>query len=397
MRGRGASEQHTLGRGQWDGLVVMCAGTSWDGVWFPDKHIASRLTSFAPVLYVDPPVSLTTPLRHPELAPSRRGSRLRRIGPSLARLTPMALPGMHRSGLHVLTQSLVRRQIARAVRSLTGSVAAVVTAACSVPFGVCGERLRVLYATDDFVAGAKLMGLPEERLRRCEERLAREADLVVAVSKPLAKKWRALGKEVVLIPNGCDYEAIARVEESHVPDDVRLTPPIVGFVGHLSERIDLSFLEAIAARGRSVLLVGPRQATFDIGRVGALLARPNVQWVGSKPFEDLPSYLRVIDVGLTPYADTPFNRASFPLKTLEYLAAGRAVVATDLPAVRWLGSDLIRVGRTPSTFADEVDTALSEPRDGAVISRRQAVAAEHSWSNRTREFAAAIGLSDTAR
>jgi hypothetical protein len=38
-----------------------------------------------------------------------------------------------------------------------------------------------------------------------------------------------------------------------------------------------------------------------------------------------------MDVGLTPYADTPFNQASFPLKTLEYLSAGLPVVSTDLP------------------------------------------------------------------
>jgi teichuronic acid biosynthesis glycosyltransferase TuaH len=31
----------------------------------------------------------------------------------------------------------------------------------------------------------------------------------------------------------------------------------------------------------------------------------------------LPGYLRMMDVGLVPYRDSPFNRGSFPLKTLE--------------------------------------------------------------------------------
>ena len=63
-----------------------------------------------------------------------------------------------------------------------------------------------------------------------------------------------------------------------------------------------------------------------------------------------------------PYRDTPFNRGSFPLKTLEYLAAGRAVVATDLPAIRWLNTDLISVATTPAAFADHVARLASEPR-----------------------------------
>jgi len=56
-----------------------------------------------------------------------------------------------------------------------------------------------------------------------------------------------------------------------------------------------------------------------------------VRWVGPQPYGALPGYLRLMDVGVVPYRDSAFNRGSFPLKTLEYLAAGRGVVATD----RW--------------------------------------------------------------
>ena len=79
-------------------------------------------------------------------------------------------------------------------------------------------------------------------------------------------------------------------------------------VGQLSARIDLRYLEAIAGADVSLLLVGPRQPGFEPERVARLLARDNVQWVGPKPFESLPSYLRMIDVGLTPYALSDFNR-----------------------------------------------------------------------------------------
>jgi teichuronic acid biosynthesis glycosyltransferase TuaH len=148
-------------------------------------------------------------------------------------------------------------------------------------------------------------------------------------------------------------------------------------------------LEAIAERGRSLLLVGPKDPAFEPERFEALSRRRNVRWVGLKPSEELPSYLRVMDVGVVPYTDSRFNQGSFPLKTLEYLAAGRAVVATDLPAIRFLATDLICIAE-PASFADQVDRLLAEPRTEAVLARRQAFAARHNWARRAEDIREAI-------
>jgi teichuronic acid biosynthesis glycosyltransferase TuaH len=160
----------------------------------------------------------------------------------------------------------------------------------------------------------------------------------------------------------------------------------------LSERIDVALLDAVADRGHQLLLVGDRQATCDPRRLRSLLERPNVRWVGARPFAALPGYLRAMHVGLVPYADTAFNRASFPLKTLEYLAAGRSVVATDLPSLRWLGSEHVRVADTPAQFADAVDAAIREPLSPAPVAARRAFARQHSWSRRGDRLAVALGL-----
>ncbi|MGH9119358.1 MAG: glycosyltransferase [Acidimicrobiales bacterium] len=378
--------------GNWDGMVVVCGGTSWDGVPGSERHVAERLTEHAPVLFVDPPLSHLTGRRHPHLQPSLQGPRLRLVRPGLARLTPVALPGMTRAGMHVVTEQLVRRSIRRAVRTLGGKVRAMVVGTYAVYFGAGDEELRVVYATDDFVAGASLMGVGAARLRRDERRQARQADVVLAVSPALCGKWRDLGQRPVLVPNGSDADHYAAADDAPMPTDVSLPSPVCGVVGHISARIDLDLLEAVADRGRSLLLVGPRDPGYEPERLDRLLARPNVCWVGQKPFAELPSYLGCIDVGLTPYAESEFNLASFPLKTLEYLAAGRAVVATDLPAVRWLDTDLISVASGPADFADAVDRALVEPNPRDLKARRHAFAVSHSWSARTDQVAEILGL-----
>jgi teichuronic acid biosynthesis glycosyltransferase TuaH len=102
--------------------------------------------------------------------------------------------------------------------------------------------------------------------------------------------------------------------------------------------------------------------------------------------------MRLIDVGLTPYADSAFNRASFPLKTLEYLAAGRGAVVTPLPAHRWLDTDLIAVAAGRNAFVGRVREALATPRTGELVAERRAFARRHSWRSRAARIAELLHL-----
>lgn len=377
--------------GQWDGLVVLCATEQYGGMQMADWHLARHLSKLSPLLFVDPPMSRLTPLRQPGAAAALSRPRLRLQQPGLARLTPVVQPFPSRRGTTGLTSALTRRYLRRATARLGGRVRAVI---CGMPlypvFGSCGEQVRVYWAKDDFVGGAALFGLNAGLVDSRERRIAASADLVVATNPVVADTWRDRGLEPVLIPYGADVDAYQAVDRAPLPADARLPGPVAGFIGHINDRTDLGLLEAVADRARSLLLVGPKDPAFEPERFAALTDRPNVRWVGPKPFGALPGYLRVIDVGLVPYRDTPFNRGSFPLKTLEYLAGGRAVVGTDLPATRWLATDLISIAPGAAAFADEVDRLAALPRTPALLAQRMQFAAEHSWARRAADMQAAI-------
>src|SRR3954470_22786807 len=67
-----------------DALGGLWAANNWDQTFVPDHHIATQLSrSGVPVLYVDPPLSLLTPLRRPELRGSVDAPRIRVLGPNL--------------------------------------------------------------------------------------------------------------------------------------------------------------------------------------------------------------------------------------------------------------------------------------------------------------------------
>jgi teichuronic acid biosynthesis glycosyltransferase TuaH len=372
----------------WRGLVVVCGGTRWDGMISPERSVARRLARSVPVLFLDPPLSL---VRVPKTeAPA---GRLRLIDDRLAHLTPVVQPGVDRRGLARVTEQLMRFQLRRAVGKLGGDVHAVLVANQRDLLGACKERMSVVYATDDFVAAARLFGVSEDVLVEQQKRQARRADLIVCVSDEIAASWAPFGVETMVMRNGCDMEVGAAADDAPLPPGVSLKPPVAGFLGNVSERIDVPLLEAVADRGMSLLIVGPARgnqrsrAQFD-----RLLAHECVTWTGEQPSDTMASYLRVIDVGLTPYTNSAFNRGSFPLKTIEYLAAGRAAVSTDLPATRWLDTDLIGVADDPQGFADAVQAAAAVPRTPELMAARRTFAAKHSWEARVDELKARLGI-----
>jgi teichuronic acid biosynthesis glycosyltransferase TuaH len=388
-------------------LLVWIAPTPWDGIPGTDRLIVTEMTRHAPVLWVDPPLSVITPARlrgrvNGGIVPSLSGP-----APGITRLTTVALPGLTRPGVRATTAPLLRAQISWALRRLRVRPSAVVSGYLEDVLGRWDPAVNVLYCTDDHVAGAGLMGLSADRLRSQERLALARADVVAVVSPTLADHWSALGADPVLIPNGClcsdpwpDGEAAP----------TGLPRPVLGLVGQLSERIDLDILTALSDAGFSLLLVGPRDPRWEPQRFAGLTGRPAVHYTGRVPAASVPAYLAAIDVGITPYTASDFNQASFPLKTLEYLAAGRPVVSTDLPAARWLLDDLARAGlavtggrpaeimtlaSTPAEFVSAVRRMLPGPPGEQEQARRErcrAFAARHSWTRRADALAAAIGL-----
>jgi teichuronic acid biosynthesis glycosyltransferase TuaH len=178
----------------------------------------------------------------------------------------------------------------------------------------------------------------------------------------------------------------------------------------------MDLIEAVADAGFSLLVVGPHDSRWEPRRFTALTARPRVQYVGRVTQDEVPAYIAATDIGITPYLDSPFNRASFPLKTLDYLSAGRPAVSTALPAARWLLDDLTRshhealpdrilaLADDHVTFIDALRHIVGDPgkpaqtgcgladRESAHAERCRAFAARHSWSRRADALAAAIGL-----
>jgi glycosyltransferase involved in cell wall biosynthesis len=372
--------------------VVIMAANPFEGVRMADRQLAERLTAYHPVLYVEPPVSAAGRRRNGQ-QPWAAGPRVRTISDRLLVLTPDALPGLSRPAVAPLNARLVAAQVRATLWRRSERARAVIDADVLLSvMGRCGEPVSLYWAQDDYAGLAPIFGIEGDRLERAAAHMVQRADLIVAANPVVAQSVASSGRHAELIPFGCDFGHFSSARTVSPAADVTLDGPMAVFMGHLGERIDTAILDRVAERGTPLLLVGPRHSQADPSLMNRILARPNVQWVGERPFELLPSYLAHAEVGLLPYNHSRFNMGSFPLKTLEYLAAGLPVVATGLPAITWLSTCEISVADDADHFADHVEALVAAGRDEAGDARRCAFALQHTWESRAAEFARLLGL-----
>ncbi len=228
----------------------------------------------------------------------------------------------------------------------------------------------VLYDCMDDHAG---FSTNERSVAGPEEGILSGADAVAASSRLLERKLRGAGREVVLVPNGCD----AGYFESIAPRR-RADRPTVGYYGCIADWFDADLVADLAQRRPDwdFLLIGPTYLA-DLTRLPGL---PNVTFPGLVPYGELLAAIERIDVFLLPFRRSPLTDAASPVKAYEIMATGRPLVAVRLPELEAFG-DLVRFADDADGFESQVETALRED-DPAIVARRRDFARRNSWEAR---------------
>jgi UDP-galactopyranose mutase len=215
------------------------------------------------------------------------------------------------------------------------------------------------------------------------------ADRVIVTSGPLASLARSGGaRDPVLVGNGVDA---ARFDPSHVAAATLPGPPeapVLGYVGSLHSWFDLELVASLAAAipEARVVLVGPAPPETAEALERRTASRPNLYWLGPKPYDAVPSIVRAFRVGLIPFRRTPLTEAVNPVKLYEYAAAGIPTVTTRFSDEVGGWSEAARVADGPEAFAAACRDALARPADGASL---RAFARRHDWDAIAERFRAA--------
>lgn len=358
--------------------IIYQAGSSWDSVAGTDKKLAVELGKESKVLWVDPPVSILRTTRPQQVM--RVSALLDEVDDGIVRLRTIGPPGVTRAVLRQWTQVAYQHYIRSAVRALRLNIKGTICASPTMAFARNVGGSRLLFVTDNWIEGAGLMGLSERNVRRVLKDNAANATVVASVTELLSHYLAQLvgGKPVEVVPNGCSLRASVYEKD---PGFAK-----AALVGQLNERLDFEILEAVADSGIHIDVAGPKttRSTRGLSQLDRFLSRPNVHWRGVLNGDEVAALLAGSNVGLTPYADTPFNRFSFPLKTLEYVAAGVPVVATDLPASKFEPEAKVRVARNAADFAVAVAEASATWPTDAERAEQANQASAHTWEKRAK-------------
>ena len=240
--------------------------------------------------------------------------------------------------------------------------------------------------------------------RRLETTVLRRADAVVAISQHMIDDIADRGiprTHLFMVPNGVDSGYFKPAE----PDQCLITQlgvkghQVVGFIGSFFHFEGLECLvRAMPAILQEVpkaklVLVGTGEAEQSIRElVSGLRLSESVVQVGRVPHNDILRYYSIMDVLVYPRRSERLTELVTPLKPLEAIAAGKAVVGSDVGGIRELlddgnAGDLFKAG-------DEADLARvvvrlltnGEARAALCARARRYVSEQRQWGSLVSKY-----------
>lgn len=236
------------------------------------------------------------------------------------------------------------------------------------------------------------------------------ATKVIVVSTPLRDIMIELGvkpEKVVVMPNGVRTELFkAGVASPELKAELGLQDKtVVGFVGwfrkwHGLEMLVDAFHSAnLASKNAALLLIGDGPAMEDLRTaVDRYGLKDAVAFTGPLPHDKVPQYLDLVDIAVQPAA----NEYCCPMKILEYMALGKAIVAprqanildvlTEDEAVFFETGNGDDLGRA----LEKLVTGAQRRQDLGRASASALAERSYSWTTNARRVIEALGMSEVA-
>ncbi|MEP7064685.1 MAG: glycosyltransferase family 1 protein [Gemmatimonadota bacterium] len=349
----------------------------WDFVYQRPQHLLSRFARASRVFYVEEPIFGAAV---PQLDVSPRDNGLNVVVPRLP-------DGLSEDACHEFLRELIDELIVQ--ESITVFVSWYYTP-MALPWTRHLEPIVLVYDCMDELS--LFRGAPPEMVER-ERELIGLADVVFTGGSSLYEAKRERSDNVHCFPSSVDAAHFrqARVRRQDPADQAHIPHLRLGFAGVIDERMDIELLDQLASARPEwhFVLVGPVVKISP----DQLPQRPNLHYLGSKPYAELPSYMSGWDIALLPFALNESTRFISPTKTPEYLAAGLPVVSTPIRDVvaPYGVAELAYIGHTAQEFIDAIESELdrSDVDRSRWLKRVDGFLSTMSW-DRTQEKMSAL-------
>ena len=246
----------------------------------------------------------------------------------------------------------------------------------------CRDKFVIYDAMDDWAAFSEKR---EQRLIDNENEVVARADLVLAVSRKLYDRHRALNGNTRLLPNGVDADFFGRAL-TYVKNETDLLygyrdRKVVGYVGGIHDWVDVDLMVETARLLPEMLfvIIGPALKSLKPKFAGI----ENIVYLGPRPYSELIRYVSYFHVGIIPFRLNLLNESTNPIKLYEYLGAGLPVVSTGMQeVVTHAAEGVVYIADGPEAFAGKIVAAVAAADDQGCRAERLRIAGENSWASR---------------
>lgn len=351
-------------------IICLCH-LSWDWVWQRPQQYLSRFAKRHRVLFVETycsdvesaRIELHSPEGHPNITVAKTH-----------------LPRAHWHNGSFIDQErrrILKETLARELRGQFERPLLWFYDPMAVSFaGHMNERAIVYDCMDEL---SQFKGAPPMLIER-ERELLGLADVVFCGGQKMRKKRLPLNANTHFFGTGVDVDHFGKAltrEQKIAPEIAAFgSAPVLGYFGVVDERIDYELLAKLADARRDwqVVMVGPAckvdPAEFP--------QRPNLHFIGARPYADLPALTKGFSVAMMPFARNAATEYINPTKALEYMAAGRPVVSTALDEVRMNFGSVARIADTHAEFIAFCAREVESPTRARIV-RGLKLAADNTW------------------
>lgn len=219
--------------------------------------------------------------------------------------------------------------------------------------------------------------------------LLRNAYGLVCISENLAKKYGRIYKgEILISHDGVDIELFGNLKKS---DDDK----IVLYTGSpYKEKGVLTLAKACEnLKGVRCIFLGGNENEPEFKYLKKIAKKAEV--IPYVRHGEVPKYIAKADVLVIPNSrkDKVFSEDTSPLKLFEYMASGKKILASDVPAIKAVLNEemawFFKADDAEDLSKKIIEVLHSKEEKGKLAAR---VAKNYSWSNRAKEILAFLSI-----
>ena len=326
--------------------LIIFSHLRWDFVYQRPQHLATRLAAICNLYFIEEPLFDASEINYEKIEKD-----------GLTVFVPHLLPGYD----HQTTIDSLSYLFKEFIETLDLQHTAFwYYTPMALEFSGIYEPAVVIYDCMDELSAFKFA---PPALQSLEKDLFEKADIVFTGGNSLYEAKKNNHHNIHPFPSSIDREhfSAARHVKAQLSNEANDPLPKLGFYGVIDERFDIMLIKEIAdARPDwQIALIGP-VVKID---PAILPANHNIQYLGSKTYDELPDYMADWDIALIPFLLNESTRFISPTKTPEYLAAGLPVISTAITDVidPYGVNGLVQIGYHAADFVAMAEQVLNNP------------------------------------